>query len=248
MTPETKETKKEIPWTPIIIGGAALSAIYLITRLFLSRTEQAKEVLEDWELEFDELQSYIERIYAGDRTPTEQEVAILSSMLDQMKIKEETVQQLSKSVFTELHDIIETAARNWWLVPAVIISPIAGYMTYKLVKGWFNNRRPPPNFPCPKCGAVFGTEGALKRHIETEHTPTGQFALEAQENFAQASTWVQNAVAVESYYAKTFTRWDRWSLPEIKNLNWALTSTWVYGLGAAYELALLRTALMLLLI
>lgn len=248
MPAKEEPTTKGINWTPIIIGGTALGAIYLITRLFLSRTEQAKEILEDWQQEFDQLQPYVESIYAGGRTPTEQEVAVLSAMLENMRIKEQTVEQLSKSFFTELHDIIETTAKNWWLMPVAIITPIAGYMTYKLVKGWFNNRRPPPNFPCPKCGAVFGTKEALKRHIETEHTPTAQFALEAQENFAQASTWVQNAVAVESYYAKTFTRWDHWSLPEIKNLNWALTSAWVYGIGTAIELSLLRTALMLLLI
>jgi len=252
MAKETTEAQGKMNWTPIIAVGAVGGGIFLIWKLLHAESEadreQARLIMEDWQLEFDELRPYVETIYAGGRTPTEQEIAVLSSMLDQMKIKEETIQQLSRSVFGELQDLIETAAKNWWLVPAVIITPIAGYMTYKLVRRWFNNRRPPPNFPCPKCGAVYGTEGALKHHIETTHTPTTQFALESQQNFGQLSTWVQEAVAVESYYAKTYTRWDYWSLPKIRNLNWSLTSAYVYGVGTAYELILLRTALLLLLV
>ena len=248
----TEEAKNKVNWTPIIVTGAAIGGIYLIWRLLHAESEadreQARLILEDWQLEFNELRPYVETIYAGGRTPTDQEIAVLSSMLDQMKIKEETIQQLSRSVFGELQDLIETAAKNWWLVPAAIITPIAGYMTYELVRRWFNNRRPPPNFPCPKCGEVFSTEGALKHHIETTHTPTAQFALEAQQNFAQASTWVQEAVAVESYYAGTYSSWHSWSLPKIRDLNWALTSAYIYGIGTAYETILLRTALMLLLV
>lgn len=248
----TTEAKDKINWTPIIVTGAIFGGIFLVWKLFRAESEadreQARLILEDWQLEFDELRPYTETIYAGGRTPTEQEIAILSSMLDQMKVKEETIQQLSRSVFGELQDLIETTAKNWWLMPTVIITPIAGYMTYKLVRRWFNNRRPPPNFPCPKCDAVYSTEGSLKHHIETEHTPTVEFALAAQQKFVQTSTWVQNAVAVESYYAKTYTNWSRWGLPEIRNLNWSLTSAWVYGVGTAYELALLRTALLFLLI
>jgi len=253
MTPEEKEGK--INWTPIVIGGAAVGGLFLIWKIVEAiqggseaNKEQARLILEDWQQEFDELKPYVETIYAGGRTPTDQEIAILSSMLDQMKIKEETIQQISTSIFREIRDVIETAAKDWWLVPTVIITPIAGYMTYKLVRRWFNNRRPPPNFPCPKCGAVYSTEGALKHHIETEHIPTVQFALEAQQNFAQTSTWVQNAVAVESYYAGTYDRWDLWGLPKIRNLNWALTSAYVYGVGSIYETILLRTALLALMI
>jgi hypothetical protein len=246
------ETEHKVNWTPVlVVAGIGVTAL-IIGKLFFAESEadreQARLILEDWQLEFYELKNYTETIYAGGRTPTEQEIAIMSSMLDQMKIKEETIQQLSRSVFGELQDVIEAAARNWWLMPVVIITPIAGYMTYKLVKGWFNNRRPPPNFPCPKCDGVFSTEGALKHHIQTDHQPDITNAFAAQQNFAQTSTWVQNAVAVESYYAKTYTNWGNWSLPTLRNLNWALTSAWVYGIGAAAEIALLRTALMLLLI
>jgi hypothetical protein len=248
----TEEKERKVNWTPIIVTVAAGTGIFLILKLFLSENaadrEQAKIILDDWQQEFDELKPYTEAIYYGGRTPTEQEIAILSSMLDQMKIKEETIQSLSKSVFTELKDLIETAARNWWLVPVAIITPIAGYMTYKLVKGWKNRRGPPPNFPCPKCGIVFATEGALKNHIETAHTPIAASAIQARQAFDQTSTWVQNAVAIESYYAQTFTNWSAFSLPQIKNLNWGLTSAWVYGIGSATELILLRTALLLLLV
>lgn len=247
-----EETKSKVNWTPVFVIGAIGVTALIIGKLLYAESEadreQAKLILEDWQLEFDELKAYTETIYAGGRTPTDQEIAIMSSMLDQMKIKEETIQQLSKSVFEELRDIIETAAKNWWLVPLVIITPIAGYMTYKLVKGWFNNRRPPPNFPCPKGDAIFSTEAELKHHIQTKHQPNPANAPEAQQDFVQTSSWVQNAVAVESYYAKTYTDWSYWSMPELRNLNWALTSAWVYGIGTAIEIALLRTALMLLLI
>ncbi|MGQ9545909.1 MAG: C2H2-type zinc finger protein [Dehalococcoidia bacterium] len=251
MTKETEEQGEKINWTPIIVIGAAGLGIYLILKLLLGENaanrEQARAILEDWQQEFDVLKPYVESIYFDNRIPTEQEIAVLSSMLDQMRTKEITINELSKSVFKELTDILETAAKNWWLVPVVILTPIAGYLTYQLVKGWKNRRQPPPNFPCPKCGAVFATEGALKNHIETAHAPTLQFASEAQQKFAQTSSWVQNAVAVESYYDKTFTNWRTWSLSEIGNLNWGLTSAIVYGIGAAAETAALQTALLLLL-
>lgn len=248
----TEEKKKEINWTPIIIAGAAVGGIYFIIRQLMSGDvedrELAREILKDWQLEFDQLQSYVESIYYGGRIPTDQETAVLSSMLDQMAIKETTILQLSKTVWQEAQDVITTTAKNWWLLPVVVFTPIAGYGAFKLVRRWFNNRRPPPNFPCPKCGSVYGTEGALKAHMDNSHAPTAEFALEAQQKFFQASTWVQGGVAVESYYGRTYTNWSRWSLPDIRDLNWALTSAWVYGIGTAYETILLKTVLMLLLV
>jgi len=252
VTEEKEKTDRKINWTPVIVVGAVGTGVYLILKLFLSENaadrEQARIILEDWQQEFDELKPYVETIYYGGRTPSTQEIAILSSMLDQMKIKEETINQLSKSVFTELKDLIESIARNWWLAPVAIITPVAGYMTYKLVKEWKNRRGPPPSFPCPKCGLLYGTEGALKYHVDNEHTPTSAYAIAAQQAFNQTSSWAQNAVAVEGYYGKTFTNWSAWSLSEIKNLNWALTSAWVYMIGAAADSILLKAALMYLLI
>jgi hypothetical protein len=253
----TEETEHKINWTPIIVVGAAGVGIYFILKLLISGSaanqEQARLIIADWQQEFDELKTYTETIYAGGRTPTDQEIAVLSSMLDQMSIKEQTVNQLSKSGFTQLMDVIKTAAANWWLVPvevaAISFTPIAGYLTYKLVRRWFNNRRPPPNFPCPTGdGFVAGSEAELKNHMDRVHPPTIAHAVDAQQAFSQISPWVQNAVAVESYYATTFTTWNRWNLSSIKNLNWALASAWVYGIGSASELILLRTVLTLLLI
>jgi hypothetical protein len=256
--PEPKKGKTEINWTPIAVGGLVIGGIVLAWKMLQSlgsespaNQEQARIILTDWQLEFDEMKTYTETIYAGGRTPTDQEIAVLSSMLDQMKIKELTVHDLSKTVFSELKNLIDTLAADWWLVPvsvaSVIILPIAGYMTYKLIKEWKNRRGPPPNFPCPKDGIVFATEGALKNHIETAHTPILAFVAQARQAFDQTSTWVQSAVAVESYYSQTFTIWSALNLPQIRNLSWGLTSAWVYGIGAASESILLRTALMLLL-
>lgn len=248
----SEERRKETNWTPIIVTGLAVGGLYLILRLFMSAEaedrELAREILADWQLEFDQMKTYVETIYAGGRTPTEQETAILSAMLEQMAIKEITIQNLSKTVWEEAKDVIRTAAQNWWLVPAVIFTPIAGYATFKLVRRWFNNRRPPPNFPCPKCGGTFSSEEALKEHMDNVHAPTKEFALEAQQKFFQTSTWIQGAIAVESYYGNTYTNWSRWSLPEIKDLNWAITSAWVYTIGAASEAILLKAMLMMLLI
>lgn len=257
MTDKAKEEK--INWTPVVIAGAAVGGLFLVWKIIdtlregsEADRELAREILIDWQQEFDVLKPYMESIYAGGRIPTEQEIAVLSSMLSQMEVKEITIQQLSKSVWKEFEDMAAGVAASLWLVSKSVallaISGIAPYVTYKIVKGWKNRRQPPPNFPCPKCGALYSTEAALKNHIETAHAPTLQFAFQAQQNFAQTSTWVQNAVAVESYYGKTFTSWATWSLLDIRRLNWALTSAYVYGIGTLTEMTLLRTALVLLLI
>lgn len=253
MSEQPEKVTKPINWTPVIVSGVILGGVALIgwvlTRGEAEDRELAKEILEDWQLEFDELKNYTETIYYGGRQPTTQEVAIISRMLENMAIKEITIKQLSETVWQEAADLIKTTAANWWLLPVVVFTPIAGYATYKLVKGWKDKNQPPPNFPCPKCGASFSTAGALKHHIEVEHTPTKQFATEAQAQFVQTSTWVQGAAAVDSVlYGRTYSRWSSLGLPEISDLNWGLTSAWVYMIGAASESILLKTALALLLI
>lgn len=253
MTAQPEKVTKPINWTPVIIGGTMIGGaaliIWLLTRGEAEDRELAREILEDWQMEFDELKTYTEQIYYGGRQPTEQEVAIISQMLEQMSIKEITIKQLSETVWQEAEDVIKAAISGWWLVPVIIFTPIAGYAAYKAVKGWKDKNQPPPSFPCPKCGASYSTAGALKHHVETEHTPIKQFATEAQAQFVQTSTWVQGAIAVDSaLYSRTYSQWSRLGLPEISDLTWGLTSAWVYTIGAASEAVLLKTMLMMLLI
>ena len=246
-------SEQKINWTPVIVSGVILGGVALIgwvlTRGEAEDRELAREILEDWQMEFDELKTYTESIYYGGRQPTTQEVAIISRMLENMAIKEETTKQLSETVWQEFRELWETVVSGWWLVPITGVSIVATYAAYKAVKGWKDKRQPPPSFPCPKCGTSFGTAGALKYHIETQHTPTKQFAAEAQAQFVQTSTWVQGATAVDSMlYGRTYSRWSSLGLPEISDLNWGLTSAWVYMIGAAGESILLKSALALLLV
>lgn len=253
MNKQPEKVTKPINWTPVIIGGTVIGGaaliIWLLTRGEAEDRELAREILEDWQQEFDALKTYTEQIYYGGRQPTEQEVAIISQMLEQMSIKETTIKQLSETVWQEAEELIKTVVASWWLVPIITFTPIAGYAAYKAVKGWKDKNQPPPNFPCPKCGANFGTAGALRHHIETEHTTTKEFATEAQAQFVQTSTWVQGATAIDSaLYGRTYSQWSRLGLPEISDLNWGLTSAWVYMIGAAGESILLKAALTLLLV
>jgi hypothetical protein len=255
MTNNDKEKETKVNWTPIIVGGVVLGGLFLIWKIMQTITgetpekqEQARLILQDWQNEFDVLKPMVESMYAGGRIPTEQEIATLNAMTEHMATKEILLRNTSESVFQQFIDAVEELAKNWWLVPLAVFTPIAGYATYKLVKGWKNNRQPPPSFPCPKCGAVYSSEEALKYHIQNEHRPNIANATQARQAFDQTSSWVQHAVAVETYYGQTFTNWSTWSLPQLADLNWGLTSAWVYGVGAASELILLRTALTLLLI
>lgn len=250
---EQRKATKPINWTPVIVSGFILGGVALIgwvlTRGEAADRELAGEILEDWQMEFDLMKSYTEMIYYGGRQPTEQEVAIISQELENMAVKEITIKQLSETVWQEAEDVMKTAISGWWLVPVVVFTPIAGYVAYKAVKGWKDKNQPPPSFPCPKCGASYSTAGALKYHIENQHTPTKQFAIQAQSQFVQTSTWVQGAAAVDSaLYGRTYSRWSSLGLPEISNLNWGLTSAWVYMIGAAGESILLKSALTLLLV
>lgn len=250
MPEETKS--RPINWGPVITigavaGGAAL-IIWLLTRGESEDKELAREILDDWQVEFDGLKDYVERIYGGGRTPTEGEIGVMSQMLDAMSLKEQSINQLSKSVWQEAEDIIKTAAQDWWLVPVVIFTPIAGWATYKILRGWFNNRRPPGAFPCPIDGQVFSTAEHLRQHMESEHPVRPEGANDAQAVFNQTSSWTQNAIAVESYLSQTYNPWYGYSIPQLRNLSWTITSAWAYSISAIAEMALLRTALMFLLI
>jgi hypothetical protein len=219
MTNNQKEETK-INWTPIIVGAVVLGGLYLVWKITQSITgggeanrEQAELILQDWQQEFDVVKPLVENMYSGGRTPTEQEVETLSSLLDQMKLKEYTIQKLSTTVWEELGEAAMDIAKAWGIIVGV---PIAGYVAVKLVKTWTDKNKPPPNYPCPKCGAVFATEGALKYHIQTQHTVSMANATQAQQIFQQNVTWAQDAVAVHSgLYDRIYVPWPHLSTTEI---------------------------------
>lgn len=247
--------EKKIDWGPIVFAGVALGGIYAIIRALKGWTpwdgkkyEEAMIILEDYRVELEELQPYVESIYAGDRVPTEQEEAILSSMVRQMELKEATVYNLSRTVWNQLSDIIKDAAKVWWTVPLVVFTPIAGYGTYKMIKGWFKNRRPPPGFTCPSCGVIFDTETGLKEHVRTEHRIATANIGAAQELFNQSSAWVQGAVAAEGAYGKINRDWRGFSLTEIGDVAWGITSAYGYSLTSIAGMSLLSRMSILLLV
>lgn len=249
MTTEKKveKAKDTINWTPVVVGGTVIAGgiiLYKILQTIAGGSEAdrelAREIMVDWQQEFDQLQPYMESIYYGGRVPTEQELAIVSAMLSQMEIKERTIYELSKSVFTEFQDMAAGVAASLWLVSksvALLVLTGAGlFVTYKIWKEWKNRRRPPPNYPCPICGAVYSTAEALKHHVGAQHPVTLAYAIQAQVEFGKATTWVQNAVAVEYFYSKTYTNWSRFSLSDLSTLNWNVIATGVYGIGSLWLL------------
>jgi len=249
-----EKEERKIPWTPIIVGGLALGGIYLLYKLFGSyedRFEKAMEIYEDYKLELAELQDYAERINAGGRIPSDSETKVLDAMMNAMKLKEIQIKHLSESVFDQLTNFIETAAKNWWLVPLVIIAPIAGYMTFKLVKGWFDHRKPPPSggFTCPVCNETFSTASGLKQHMKTEHTPTTTNLSQAQAEFQKLGAWTHGAIAVDTaLYSQIDKSWRTLDLSALGDI--AVGAADLYGLGAAgmYELNILRMLPILLMV
>lgn len=250
----TTEQKKEhkVNWTHVIIGGTVLGGGFLLYKILQTiyggseaDRELAREIMIEWQQEFDVMKPYMESIYYGGREPTEQELAILSSMLSAMEAKEATLPQLSKSIWKEFEELAAEIAASLWLtskaVALLTISGISSYVTYKIVREWKNRRNPPPNFPCQICGAVYSSAEALKTHVEHTHPVTLDYAIQAQTEFIKATTWIQNAVAVEHFYSKTYTNWKYFTLPDFRELNWNIISTGVYGIGSSlllYKVAL----------
>lgn len=243
----TTNQKEKINWTPIAIGGAALGGLFLIWKIMQTveggseaDRELAREILDDWQQEFDLFKPYSESIYYGGRQPTDQELAILSSILDQMSLKEQTIYNLSRTVWNEMRELLDAAASNWWLIPVVGFSWVPPYAGYKIWRRWHDHRNPPPNFPCPRCDAApFTTEGALKHHVDTTHPVSAKYAIDAQVEFAKTATAVQNAIAVESFYARTYTNWSSWSLGDLEIINWSIISAGVAGIASVYQTSIL---------
>jgi|GEM_PF-2423074 len=251
---ESESRKNEINWTPIGIGLIALGGLFLgwkiIQTIGGSGTvppkviEQIRLLEIDWQAEFVQAKSYQDTIYADGRTPTDQEVATLSNMIDAIKKKEDLAYQITipyPSVWVDFGHMITDIGTGLGIA---VGSVVAGYGAIKLLKRWHDKHNPPSGgYPCPYGDVTpFATEGALKNHINTAHpvNPTG--APEAQTAFGYCSDWVQNAVAVESYYDMTFSPWTGYSLGELFNLRWGLVSAWVAGLAALAEQSWLLAA------
>ena len=254
-------SNKKINWTPVIITVLVTAGIYggyLLVKTWKAgeeeRHKEAERILEEYDFERIELQDWIERIFAGGRTPTDEEMSVLDAMIKQMELKEKIVYELSRSTFDNLHNLLADAASKWWLVPveiaSIILIPIAGYMTYKFIREWFNRRPPgPPKFECPNCYELFYTKEALKEHQRTQHPPTTQQLAATEELFRGASVWIKGAVAVESgLYKKIEGSWWKLSMSEISELAWAATTGTCYGIAGVAGMTTLRMLPILLLI
>jgi hypothetical protein len=215
-----EEKEQRVNWTPVLVGGVAVGGLYLVYKIVQAiggeneaDREQARLIMEDWQQEFDELKAYSDIIYANGRTPTESEAQIMSSMLDQMKLKEYTIYELSKSTWSELKDLANAIARDMGIIAGTVV---VGYVAIKILKRWRDRNNPPPNFPCPAGDFVGRTQGELQYHIKTHHVPDVSQAYAAQQSFGTTCSWVQNAVAVEStLYNKTFFQWPTLSKTEL---------------------------------
>lgn len=258
MSPDTQE---KINWTPVVITGLVVAGVfggYLVIKSVTAggaeRRELAERILVDYQAEEIELRDWVEQIFAGGRTPTDEEMAVFDSMTEQMVLKEKTIYELSRTTFSALHEVLSEAASKWWLVPVGVASitliPIAGYMVFKYVREWFNRRPPgPPTFECPVCHEMFYTKEALKKHKDIKHYVTKANLAQAQELFIEASVWVRGAVAAESgMYAKVERDWWELSLGELDNLAWAATTGACYGIAGVAGMTILRLLPALLLV
>jgi hypothetical protein len=249
-----KEAKK-VPWTPIIIAGAVIGVgafiVWLVNKwVGTPNLKQAMVIYEDYKAELADMEAWVERTNAGGRTPTDEETKVLDAMMSAMKLKEIEIKNLSESTFGQLTDFIKTAAQSWWLVPVVILTPIAGYMTFKLVKGWFDHRKPPPSggFTCPVCGLGFSTTSNLKEHMKS-HMPTTANLPQAQAEFQELGAWTHGAIAVDSeLYSRIDTGWAGLSLPELGDIAYGAASLYGFGAAGTAELSLLQMLPLLLLV
>lgn len=260
MTPQNSEQK--VNWTAIVVAGTVIGGgvllygiLAMLGRESEADRELAQKLLLEWRAQFEVVKPMVESIYVDSRVPTEQELAVLSSLLAQMEIKEVTIQHLSRSTWVEFGEMVDTLGSLFWQVPLGVVSTIfgvkiGGYVINKLIKEWKNRRRPPPSFRCPLngCGAEFSTESELEQHVRNEHPAYATYAIEAQTEFSKLNPWVQNAVAVETFYGRLYTtNWSLYSSADLSTLTWGLISAMVYGIGMYVELYGVTSLLLLVL-
>jgi hypothetical protein len=199
---ETKKGSPPINWNYVLIGGFTLGGIVLLTKLLQNigggitpeEHDIAVRILEDWQNEFDLVHELIDKIYSEGRTPTDDEMAIISSFQDQMKLKEYNISHHDPTVIEQLKDFVNSVAQSLGLIVGVLI---LGWITIKIIIPLLRNRFPPkpPNYPCPVCDFVGTTKSALNLHIRNQHTIQTANLDQAQYAFNQLPSAVQYYIA-----------------------------------------------------
>jgi len=247
-------TKSEVNWTAIGVGviviGAGVIALKIVETLSgpsPGEREEIEKLIQMWEDEFSVFKPYIESIYTPGHTPTDQEIAVLNSMMEGMQGKEQTIYQISVPGWTQVVPVIKEIGATAWQISLSVL--VAGFAIVVLAYLFKKIRRPPSSWNCPKCGKRFGSAEELGTHVIDGHMIVLENAGEAQQSFNRTSPWVQNAVAVQSaYYGYAFADWRAYRPNELRNLAAATAIVCAAGVASAVDIALLQAALALVLI
>jgi len=247
---EAKKGEGISPNTVLVVGALAIGG-YIVYRLFgepSGREEMLKIIEEKWP----NADTYLDRITAGGREPTEEEMAIYNEMTEDIVLEEKNLPQ---PLIIELLDHARWYAEHWYIIPAavaatIVAKPIAGWVSHQLLRVWWKykcRRCQPPQ--CPTCGVYFATPEDLENHIRYEHEATTSLARirEAERIFVEQPTFVGGYLAVEAnLYDRSYTPWDYLNPMEILNLASGASFLMVTGVGSA-EIALsMRTITTLL--
>jgi hypothetical protein len=247
-------TKSEVNWTAIGVGviviGAGVIALKIVQTLTGPTPEEQEEInqlIEMWKDEFGVFKPYIESIYTPGHTPTDQEIAVLNSMMEGMREKEQTIVTIHAQGWPQITPVIRQIGQTAWQITLSVV--VAGFAIVALAYLFKKIRRPPSSWNCPKCGKHFGSAEELGTHVIDGHMIVLENAGEAQQSFNQTSPWVQDAVAVQSaYYGYAFTDWRGYRPNELRNLAAAGAIIWAAGIASAVDAVLLQTVLALVLI
>jgi len=238
--PETKD------W--LILGGLGLSA-YAIYLLFRPTPVPDGDIIKaKWE----NLNIYLLQITADGREPTTEEWAQYEAMWQDGVVEEHELVEASQPAFLQLVDSAERLAKQWYLVPIVVFTPIAGYITVQLFRDWYRYRCRRCTRPrCTKDGEEFATKEELADHIAREHTVTldATMLAAAQVEFTKIPYWTRATVAAESgLYNRAYHDWRTLSQEEIYLICWAMMSVVAIGAVAATFAGPLGVAAALLLL
>ena len=253
MAKDNEEKKPEVNWTAVGVGvtviGAGLIAYKIIKTLTGPTPEQQEEInklIAMWEDEFSVLKPFVESIYAPGHTPTDQEIATLNSMVQNMQGKEETIRIISVPGWERVVPVIQQVGQTAWQIALSVV--VAGFAIVLMVFLFKKIRRPPSSWNCPKCGKHCGSSEELGTHIIDAHLIVPENAGQAQQSFNQTTAWVQNAVAVQSaYYGYTFADWRGYNASELRTIATAGAIVWASGAASVIDAALIQSALIALL-
>jgi hypothetical protein len=247
-------TKSEVNWTAIGVGviviGAGVIALKIVRTLTGPTPEEQKEIdqlIEMWKDEFGVFKPYIESIYTPGHTPTDQEIAVLNSMMEGMRGKEQTIVTIHTQGWPQIVPVIKEIGSTAWQISLSVV--VAGFAIVTLAYLFKKIRRPPSSWNCPKCGKHFGSAEELGTHVMDDHMIVLESAGQAQQSFNQTSPWVQDAVAVQSaYYGYAFADWRGYMPNELRSMAAATAIVYAAGIAAAMDMALLQAVLSLVLI